>query len=147
LFEEKLLQMAASLDRTLILVQGKPGNPEVHFHQNLCVINSLPSLDLYRLLVRARLVISRPGYSSLMDYATIGRGQLLLVPTPGQVEQEYLGERIELKGLAYSVSQNSLHLETDIQKAVAYAGFPPTAGNERKLLESAVDAVFGIKPP
>ena len=38
----------------------------------------------------ARLIVSRTGYTTLMDLATIGR-TALLVPTPGQAEQEYLG--------------------------------------------------------
>jgi len=36
------------------------------------------------------MIVSRTGYTTLMDLATIGR-TALLVPTPGQAEQEYLG--------------------------------------------------------
>jgi len=38
---------------------------------------------------RTNLVISRSGYSTLMDVGVLGI-KALFIPTPGQIEQEYL---------------------------------------------------------
>ena len=37
------------------------------------------------------LVISRSGYSSIMELVSMGKGGVI-IPTPGQTEQEYLGQ-------------------------------------------------------
>ena len=44
------------------------------------------------LMNRSRLVICRSGYSSLMDLLALEK-KAILIPTPGQTEQEYLAER------------------------------------------------------
>jgi hypothetical protein len=37
------------------------------------------------------LLISRPGYSTIMDREALGaKGDVVWIPTPGQTEQEYL---------------------------------------------------------
>jgi UDP-N-acetylglucosamine:LPS N-acetylglucosamine transferase len=46
---------------------------------------------LKSLLLSASLIICRSGYSTLMDLSALGC-KALLVPTPGQTEQEYLAE-------------------------------------------------------
>ena len=40
-------------------------------------------------LLNAKVVIGRSGYSSLMDYKITGK-KMVLIPTPGQDEQNYL---------------------------------------------------------
>lgn len=42
-----------------------------------------------QLLISSEIIISRSGYSTLMDLISIGRSAIL-IPTPGQTEQEYL---------------------------------------------------------
>lgn len=51
---------------------------------------------------RARMVVSRSGYSTLMELAEVGR-IALLVPTAGQSEREYLSADHEQLGTMYSV--------------------------------------------
>jgi uncharacterized protein (TIGR00661 family) len=46
--------------------------------------------QLSELVVNSRTVICRSGYSTLMDMHFCGKKNLVLVPTPGQPEQEYL---------------------------------------------------------
>ncbi|MFZ2286773.1 MAG: glycosyltransferase [Bacteroidales bacterium] len=44
-----------------------------------------------RLIEGSSLVITRSGYTSVMELTSLGKGAIL-IPTPGQPEQEYLGE-------------------------------------------------------
>ena len=53
------------------------------------IYDRLHELELLDLFIKARSVISRSGYSSLMDYHALGINAVI-VPTPGQAEQEYL---------------------------------------------------------
>lgn len=50
--------------------------------------------ELWWLIRHAEHIICRPGYSTVMDLYHMGR-KALVVPTPGQPEQEYLGEYLE----------------------------------------------------
>ena len=51
-----------------------------------------PDAGTMRQLVEgSSLVITRSGYTSVMELASLGKGAIL-IPTPGQPEQEYLGE-------------------------------------------------------
>lgn len=50
-----------------------------------------PSSDkLTQLIAESRVVVCRSGYSTLMDLHQLQKNNLILIPTPGQTEQEYL---------------------------------------------------------
>jgi UDP-N-acetylglucosamine:LPS N-acetylglucosamine transferase len=65
---------------------------------------------MYSILSGKPVVISRPGYSTLMDIA-FTYNKAILVPTPGQTEQEYLALHLMEKGVYYSCKQESIDLE------------------------------------
>ncbi len=71
---------------------------------------------------RSRLVISRSGYTTLMELVELGR-PALLIPTPGQTEQEYLGWLHNSRGTYYSVQQHQLDLPRDVERARAHPGY------------------------
>jgi hypothetical protein len=66
-----------------------PGQKQTR--QHITVINILGSVELEKKINQSKLMICRPGYSTLMDlyYKNI---PAILIPTPGQTEQEYLCE-------------------------------------------------------
>lgn len=53
-------------------------------------------------------VICRSGYSTLMDMHHLGKKELILVPTPGQTEQEYLAKYWQEKFGARQMLQNNI---------------------------------------
>lgn len=60
-----------------------------------------------QLVSQSRHLLCRPGYSTLMDLLTLNR-TALLVPTPGQTEQEYLAGHISSKFPFRSIEQSQL---------------------------------------
>jgi hypothetical protein len=55
-----------------------------------CIVR--PGSGTMRQLIEgSSLVITRAGYTSVMELVSLGKGAVL-IPTPGQPEQEYLGE-------------------------------------------------------
>ena len=52
-------------------------------------------------------IISRSGYSMIMELISMNRSALL-IPTPGQTEQEYLAGYLSAKGWFDTISQNEL---------------------------------------
>jgi len=66
-------------------------------------------------------VISRSGYSTIMDLAILGK-KAILVPTPGQTEQEYLAKYHFEKGRFYTQKQNEFDLEKALEELKEYKG-------------------------
>jgi hypothetical protein len=69
-----------------------------------------------------------------MDWTALQK-QAVLIPTPGQTEQEYLAEYLRSEGYFYSVKQDEIHLETALRFCVDY--HPPAIPQE-DLLQKAL---------
>lgn len=91
LLEEKLLGILDAGNKRIVLVRGSEMEMR-SAHQDVEVYNFAYGEKLAELLVRSRRVICRSGYSTLMDLHVFGKKELVLIPTPGQSEQEYLAE-------------------------------------------------------
>jgi hypothetical protein len=56
-----------------------------------------------------------------MDMAVVGI-KALFIPTPGQIEQEYLSQYHNTLGTFYSVSQDAIDLKSDVKIAGEKSG-------------------------
>ncbi len=61
-------------------------------------------------------MISRSGYSTIMDIARMGK-QSILIPTPGQSEQEYLSRYLQQKHWALAGNQDTFNLNQLLAEA------------------------------
>jgi uncharacterized protein (TIGR00661 family) len=75
---------------------------------NIKCIDFPPPELLRSLIVNAGTVICRGGYSTLMDLHLLDKKDLILIPTPGQTEQEYLAEYWKKKFGARVIRQSQL---------------------------------------
>jgi len=77
------------------------GEPSVGFRTkttgNITFISHLPGDEMLKLLLDTEIVISRSGYTSIMELVSIGK-TAVLIPTPGQTEQEFLAGYLAGKG-------------------------------------------------
>ena len=90
---------------------------------------------------RAKFLISRSGYTTMMELAELEKRRGLFTPTPGQTEQEYLSKYYAKKGWFYSRSQYKLKLSEDVETATNYKGFPKvtkTKENVKLLYEQVL---------
>ena len=109
-WEETILHQLKSYKRPVVLVRGLPGSRELpKLPEFIQVFNHLPAQQLAEVISSASFVISRSGYSSVMDLLTMQK-KSILVPTPGQAEQEYLGKYLMQENLALCIPQNKFHL-------------------------------------
>ena len=67
----------------------------------------------------AEYVISRSGYSTVMDIMALQK-KSILIPTPGQTEQEYLGNYLMEKGIAVCINQKEFSLNNALATAEKY---------------------------
>ena len=122
IFEKQICLQLSTLQKPAILFRGMRnnpietedlpdfGNPGGLPHPSMIHQVSHLEVNAFRkVLTQAELVISRSGYSSIMDFIALGISAIL-VPSPGQSEQEYLADRMKEKGWFRCVSQDKLDL-------------------------------------
>lgn len=136
IFEEKLLSQLQNVSHDSVVLRGTPGNENIERYGRCIVYNHTDIEHFSSLIAGARLIICRSGYSTLMDIAAFG-GKALLVPTPGQPEQEYLAGLFKSRGWCYCVEQDKLDLEKDIQIVLNYQGIPSFNDGNNSLDEAA----------
>ena len=61
-------------------------------------------------LNNSEYIVVRSGYSTVMDLLAVKRNAIL-VPTPGQTEQEYLGKYLHEKKWMYTMAQKNFDLQ------------------------------------
>jgi len=71
------------------------------------------------LLSDAAIVISRSGYSTIMDLVAL-RKKAILIPTPGQTEQEYLARYLNEQSMFCTAQQKGFHLQSALKEAVQF---------------------------
>ncbi len=133
LFERIVLHGVHDLPGRVVVALGRPDRTGPAREDGRVTIH--PYLDRRRqeeMFNRAKLVVCRSGYSTLMELAELHR-PALFVPTPGQSEQEYLAEYHRARGHVHAVAQNRLDLARDAARAREYPGLPPVASPERSV--------------
>ncbi|MBK7885033.1 MAG: hypothetical protein IPJ81_15560 [Chitinophagaceae bacterium] len=74
------------------------------------VHNHLSTKEINNAINESKLIISRSGYTTIMDLVNLQKSAVL-VPTPGQTEQEYLAGYLSEKKYFYTVRQEDFSLE------------------------------------
>lgn len=87
--ENLLLQVIPKQQKKCRFIRGTQDQAQ-ELSSELEFINFTTGEALATSILGAKLIICRSGYSTLMDLHVLGKKNLVLVPTPGQTEQEYL---------------------------------------------------------
>ncbi len=96
-----------------LIVSGKPEADISDACDNVTVVPHLEDKDFCRYILGARFVIVRAGYSSLMDMVALGRSAII-IPTPGQTEQEYLARYLHGKKYFYAIDEDEVNLREQL---------------------------------
>ncbi len=141
-FELQLRHALLKIPGRHLMILGKPfaeqkcwteGNIELHTH--------LATDAFADVIKRADYVVSRGGYSTVMDMAELG-AKCIFVPTPGQFEQIVLARDLSNAGYAVEIPADKLSAET-LVKAFDSCVEMPKIGNPN-LLRSAIENVVRI---
>jgi uncharacterized protein (TIGR00661 family) len=90
LLEEALCRAFGHTTKKVTFVRGTTSAATLPFPKNITVINLANAAQVSQLIHNAETIVCRSGYSSLMDLHHFQKKQVVLIPTPGQTEQEYL---------------------------------------------------------
>ena len=125
IFEERILAQCSQINGKILLVRGLPGASEklTCSYKHLIIINHLSAKELNIALAQSEIVIARSGYTTIMDLAKLHK-KAILIPTPGQTEQEYLAKYLMEKKYFYSVPQKNFSLKEVLEKAAQFEFLP-----------------------
>jgi hypothetical protein len=114
LLQQKLTEVFLSWNKPCAILTG---TPELVGHTQNNWVDVFPHLmdhDFVQLIQQSQHIICRSGYSTIMDLHALKKSALL-IPTPGQTEQEYLAHLHATKGTHVSIMQKEITAQTVLQ--------------------------------
>jgi len=121
---ERVLAALPALRGRSVVALGRPGSAaDVRTVGNATIHGYLDRRAQGEMLARARVIVGRSGYTTLMEAAGFGK-RALFVPTPGQSAQEYLAKFHCERGRVFSTVQSALDIACDLARAEAASGLP-----------------------
>ena len=132
IFEKIIFNEFSKLNCRSAIIGGNPlGNS--YTTNNISYINHASTEDFKEILASSKFIICRAGYSSIMDLAIIQK-RALLIPTPGQTEQEYLAKyHNKLSGMPW-LEQSDFKLN-ELTLFGEIINYKPNNNLENKLIE------------
>lgn len=123
--EELLMKQIKKFKGTVLFVKGTVEEVQTKTKNgHITLVNFMQSDELETAINQSELIISRSGYTTILDLAKLGK-KAFFIPTPGQSEQEYLAKRLSNKGIIPYSKQNDFTIEKlDVLKN--YTGFNAT---------------------
>jgi len=90
ILEKKIISEFKKLKKKCAIIQGTPNKKNIKM-ENIDVFPHLKTTDFLSIIENSETIICRSGYSSIMDLSILQK-QAILIPTPGQTEQNYLAK-------------------------------------------------------
>ena len=120
IFENIIFDQLKTFRGKVLLVRGLPSEKEhIKVSQNLVeIVNYLSAKELNLAIAQSKIVVCRSGYTSVMDLFKLQK-PAILVPTPGQTEQEYLAAYLSGAGYFYKANQDEFSLNNVLEKVDA----------------------------
>lgn len=121
LLEVKMMECFINSPKKVLLVRGVVEEEnQVYVKDNITIVNFMQSKDLERSINESKIVVSRSGYTTIMDLAAMEK-DAFFIPTPGQYEQKYLAKLLKQKGIVPSCKQEKFGLD-QLEKIPLYRG-------------------------
>ena len=138
ILEAKIKEELRSYSGKSLIIQGIVESKQSRRSDgNLTLVNFMLHQELGDVIEQGELILSRSGYSSVMDLYELG-AKAYFIPTPGQFEQEYLAEHLKQKGYADFSKQGSFHIDK-LMNTKNYEGFSHKKTSKNNLDRSLFD--------
>lgn len=133
--QKKMMELVGQLEGKVVVACGIPESNANHSRGNVQFYNFLNAEQQADVMNRAKFIIGRPGYTTVMELAELDKKKALFVPTPGQTEQEYLAHYYEGQGHFHCVSQYRLQLKKNVEECKDFTGYVPLWKTEQSVRE------------
>ncbi|MFK7935262.1 MAG: glycosyltransferase [Saprospiraceae bacterium] len=121
--EEKLIAQLKDTDLTAIIAQGKTERKDnIQLTERIKIVSYLTTKEIEDIAMVSKIMVCRSGYSTIMDLYQLQK-EAILIPTPGQTEQEYLAAELKRKGVFFSEPQQGFNLKMALGQSTRFTGF------------------------
>ena len=142
ILEKKILVELQNSKLEGVIVSGKPEKAEqININKNIKIHSHLATDKFKQLLIDSDVIISRPGYSTIMDLVALGK-KAVFIPTPGQTEQEYLADYFFEKKVYFKMDQDKFELNEAIKNSKNFKGIRLNYDNS--ILKFRVDNLISL---
>jgi len=141
IFEKIILFQLNYFNKRILVVRGLPNESKSikTDNESIKIVNHLSANELNKAFQQAEMVISRSGYTTILDLVKLNKNAVL-VPTPGQTEQEYLSSYLMNRNFFYSVEQNKFSLNAAYNDASVFEfiNMPSCIDNYKNVINQFV---------
>ena len=114
ILEKKLADILKDKEHPAVILRGKTDIPADTVRSgNIIYFNHLPGHAMKEVISGSEAIITRSGYTTIMELISLNCSALL-IPTPGQTEQEYLAFYLSEKGWFDTISQREINRVTHL---------------------------------
>ncbi len=131
-----LTEQLQQIEGRHLLVRGLPGSAQQEQIGNVQRVAHLSGGELAAAMCSAELIVSRSGYTTLMDLSALGRSAVV-IPTPGQAEQVYLGQLHARTNRFVVQAQQQVDLAAALREPITSVHVEPP--QDHPLLGQALD--------
>lgn len=141
LLEAILIKQLLCVDKRFLLVRGILNQQAtvIPLLANTTVVPHLKGKELNQAIHESGLIITRSGYTSVMELLALQK-KMILIPTPGQTEQEYLAKLLSERKWAISMEQPTFQISNAIAQAVDFPFQFPLLSKD--VLADIIDQTF-----
>lgn len=147
ILEKILLLQLNNYNGKVLFVRGLPGvnlplekgeKITLNTTRKIEIKNHLNAVELNLAIQQAETVISRSGYTTVMDLIKLNK-KAILIPTPGQTEQEYLATHLMHNKIFYTENQQDFLLNKTLGKAAKFNFYNINQHQQMNLYLKTVD--------
>jgi hypothetical protein len=116
ILKKKLVDLLKEEEFITVMFGGNPGkSDEIVRDGNIVFYNHLPESEMREIIETSKNIITRSGYTTIMELISLN-SSALLIPTPGQTEQEYLAVYLSEKGWFSTIPQIKIKGATSVSQ-------------------------------
>ncbi len=120
ILKKRLAAILKDKEITTVVLEGRADKiREIVKDGNILYYTHLPASEMQPMLKESEIIITRSGYTSIMELISLNCSALL-IPTPGQTEQEYLAVYLSERGWFDTINQCQLNegINLPLKKAI-----------------------------
>lgn len=110
ILENTIKKILINSDFKVVFVAGNYKEPLKSFEfENFTYFSKANRELVGQFIQQSKVIVSRSGYSTLMDLWTLNKDKIICIPTHGQKEQEYLAEYLEKQSKIIHISEKNIN--------------------------------------
>jgi predicted glycosyltransferase len=140
ILEKKIVVQLKEYKCSVYFVRGLPNfhTSQITIPSNVKLFNYMPASTLQKVIAASKFIICRSGYTSLMDLINLNK-KAILIPTPGQPEQEYLATYMQEQSYFPYVKQKEFDLRNSLKQAEQFTYQNPFHKKDFELFKNIID--------